>query len=218
MKHIIACLIFFAFASCTKMDANYAGFIKNGPIIYPGKADSVKAFAGYGRVMLSWMLTSDQTITGCKVFWNFGADSLVVPVVKTVKTDTIKVYINNLSEGAYNFTVYTYDAAGNRSVGSQSIGNIYGPVFMSTLFNRPVRSVSKVMDSVKITWVGRDARCLGTEWNFTGTNQEPGHYFSPVGDTSLITSCDIKQGVSYRSLFVPEVNAIDTFYTDYKTL
>src|SRR5688572_27282354 len=103
LGYSFAFLGLFVLSSCSKIDGTYADFIKDGTITYTGKADSVKAFAGEGRIMLSWLLTSDQTITACKVFWNFGADSMFVPVTKTIKTDTVKVYIDNLNEGGYNF-------------------------------------------------------------------------------------------------------------------
>jgi hypothetical protein len=213
-------LIVVAMASCSKMDSGYAGFIKDGPIIYPGKADSLKAFAGKGRIRLRWLLTSDKTLTTCKVFWNFGGDSLVIPVTKGAGVDTITAYINNLYEGSYNFIVYTYDKSGHRSVGTEIIGYAYGDLFQSIIANRPIRSSKKeaALSKVTVIWVGRDAQCLGTEWKYTGTDQQPKQFYSPIGDTTFITSCNVNNPVSYRSLFVPEPNAIDTFYTDYKSL
>jgi hypothetical protein len=202
------------------MDSAYSDIVKNGPVIYPGKADSVAVFAGKSRVKLSWLLTSDQTITTCKVFWNFGADSMVVPVTKTAGMDTVSVYINNLSEGSYNFTVYTYDKSGHRSIGSEAIGSAYDSLFLSTLANRPVRSVKKeaALSKITVVWVGIDAKCLGTQWKYMGTNGQPQQFYSPIGDTTFITSCNVNSPVTYRSLFVPEANAIDTFYTVYKSL
>lgn len=220
LRYSIACLSLVILASCSKMKDNYYDFIKNGPIVYTGKADSLKAFAGKRRVMLSWLLTSDQTIAGCKVFWNFGLDSLDVPVVKTAGTDTVKVYIDDLDEGSYNFVIYTYDKAGHRSVGSEVIGNAYDSIFMSTLTNKPVRSVKKeaALSKITVVWVGRDAKCLGTEWDYTGSDQSAQHLFAPLADTTVITSCDVNKPVAYRTLYVPEQNAIDTFYTAYKPL
>jgi hypothetical protein len=212
---IFSCVLLTA---CSKMNATYYDFIKDGPLVYTGKADSVTAHAGNGRVMLSWLLTSDQTIKTCKVFWNFGADSMMVPVTKTAHTDTIRTYINNLNEGTYNFTVYTYDSAGHHSVGSEAIGSSYGAIFMSSLAAKPVRSFTKDATSAKVIWVGKDARCLGTEWSYTNTDQQPYDYFSSRQDTTILTSCDVNSPVTYRTLFVPEPDAIDTFYTDYKLL
>jgi hypothetical protein len=227
MKHLkylgygSACWCLFLLCACSKMNASYYDFIKDGPITYPGKADSVKALAGKGRVMLRWLLTSDQTVTGCKVFWNFGADSMNIPVNKTTGTDTVGVYINSLNEGSYNFIVYTYNKDGQHSIGSETIGNVYGPVFNTTLSNRPARSIDRdaASSTITVTWVGLDPKCLGTEWHYTGADHQPQHFFAPANDTiTVIANCDPGSPVSYRSLFIPEPQAIDTFYTDYKPL
>jgi hypothetical protein len=215
---LVGLLLVVLFSACSKQNSTYYDFIKTGPVTYTGKADSVKAYAGNGRILLSWLLTSDQTIKTCKVFWNFGADSLTVPVIKTINTDTIRVFIDSLSEGTYDFTVYTYDSLGHHSVGSQAIGNSYGDIFISTIAQKPVRSFTKGTSAVTVVWVGKDARCLGTEWNYTGSDQQAKDYFSPRQDTTFLTSVKVSSPVSYRSLFIPEPNAIDTFYTDYKSL
>ena len=39
-------------ASCDGMDATYKEFIEEGPIVYIGKVDSLKAYAGRNRAML----------------------------------------------------------------------------------------------------------------------------------------------------------------------
>ncbi|WP_165806549.1 DUF4998 domain-containing protein [Chitinophaga parva] len=206
--------------ACNKMDATYDKFIKDGPVTYTGKADSVQVFGGHNRVLVNWWISSDQTIRSCKVFWNFGQDSLRVPVMKTAGTDTVKAYVNNLAEGTYSFTVYTYDAAGHHSVGTNAIGQAYGDIFQSTLAGKPFRTATKnaADNSIRVIWVGKDAKCLGTEWHFTGTDQREHDYFAPQADTTFIDGCDLTKPVSYRSLYVPDQHAIDTFYTDYKSL
>jgi hypothetical protein len=207
-------------ASCSKQDRSYYDFIKNGAIVYTGKADSLKAFGGNERVVLNWVLASDQNITGCKIFWNFKADSLVIAVKKSPRPDTIEVSINNLPEGSYNFEVFTFDKEGHTSIGTETIGNSYGASFRSTLSNRPIRTSQKVTatNSINITWVGKDDKCLGTEWSYTGKDQQLKRYFSAQGDTTLISSCDLAKPVTYRTLFIPEKRAADTFYTDFKAL
>jgi hypothetical protein len=220
MKQLIYLGIIIAMVSCSKQDRSYYDFIKNGAIVYTGKADSLKAFSGNERVVLNWVLASDQNITGCKIFWNFKADSLVIPVKKSPRPDTIKVSINNLPEGSYNFEVFTFDKEGHTSIGTETIGNSYGASFQSTLSNRPIRTSTKVTatNSINITWVGKDDKCLGTEWSYTGKDQQMKRYFSAQGDTTLISSCDLTKPVTYRTLFIPEKQAADTFYTDFKAL
>ena len=41
------------------MDATYKEFIEEGPIVYIGKVDSLKAYAGRNRVMLEWQKLLD---------------------------------------------------------------------------------------------------------------------------------------------------------------
>lgn len=219
-RYGIACLVLFAALSCSKMDSTYERFIKDGPIVYPGRVDSVQAFAGNRRALLTWAIPSDQNITSYKVFWNFGADSLSLPGTKPAGEDSVRVYIDSLHEGTYNFTVYSYDKDGHRSVGTNVTGSAYGPVFLSTISNRPIRTLKKdaPASSIIVAWVGLDSKCLGTKWVYTGNNGLSGSFFSPVGDSTIITSCDVTQPVSYQSLFLPEPTAIDTFYTDFKSL
>jgi hypothetical protein len=73
-----------------------------------------------------------------------------------------------------------------------------------------------VADTLSVKWVGLDAKCLGTEWVYTGTDGKAKNYFSPVDTATVIYSIDATQPISYRSLFIPETHAIDTFYTDFK--
>lgn len=220
IKLWIACLALCATFSCGKEHFNYEHFIRNGPIVYPGRADSVVALAGKERMLLSWAVPSDLNITGYKVFWNFNADSLSVPERKPAGGDSVSVYINNLPEGSHSFTVYAYDKEGHRSVGTEAIGNVYGSIFSSTIFNRPFSSLKRDTSSsaLLVAWVGLDPKCIGTEWLYTGTDGLTTSFFSPIGDSTIITSCDVAQSISYRSFFLPEPNAIDTFYTAFKSL
>lgn len=48
-----------ALISCDGMDATYKEFIEEGPIVYIGKVDSLKAYAGRNRVMLEWQKLLD---------------------------------------------------------------------------------------------------------------------------------------------------------------
>lgn len=213
-------LALFTAMSCKKMDATYAGFLKNGPIVYPGKVDTMLIGAGNGRAQLKWAIPFDGNIISYKVFWNFGADSLALQGNKPTGPDSVKILINNLAEGTYNFTVYTYDKNGNKSVGSSTIGKVYGTIFTSTIYNRPIRTAIKDAKNftLTVTWVGLDINCLGTEWTYTKTDGTSGSLFSPLGATTLITGCNVSQPITYRSVFLPEPAAIDKFYTDYSAL
>jgi hypothetical protein len=216
----LAFLTLLAAGACTKQYKNYDNFINGGPIVYPGRADSVQALSGNERILLKWAVPSDGNITRYKIFWNFNGDSLDVPGRKPVTGDSVKIYINSLPEGAYNFTVYSYDGKGHRSVGTNAIGNVYGSIFSSTIFTRPIRGLQRdtAGATLNVGWVGLDERCIGTEWMYTNKNGAAASFFSPLDDSTIITSIDVTKPISYQSLFLPEPNAIDTFFTEFKTL
>jgi hypothetical protein len=207
-------------AACTKDYKNYGQFIKDGPIVYPGRADTVQALAGKERILLKWAIPTDLNITGYKVFWNFAGDSLEVPGRKPVTGDSIKIYINSLVQGSYNFTVYSYDGTGHRSVGTNAIGNVYGSIFSSSILTRSLLGQTKdaARSILRVGWVGHEDKCIGTEWLYTDANGGAASYFSPLADSTIITAINVTKPISYRSLYLPEANAIDTFFTEFKSL
>ena len=83
--------------------------------------------------------------------------------------------INNLQEGSYGFSVYTYDKQGRSSVAAKTLARAYGAIFIST-------------------------------------------FFSPIAGTTIITNCKVTEPITYRSVFMPELMAIDKFYTSYTSL
>ncbi len=206
--------------SCTKMDHTYEKFIAGGPIVYPGRPDSVLTFGGRERVLLQWAVPTDLNVVKYKVFWNFGADSLMVTGPKPGTADSMSVIIDSVPEGSYSFSVYTYDQAGHKSVATSSIGNSYGEIFQESIANRIYRKLKldAKQDTLAAVWVGLDAKCIGTEWVYTGTDGQAKNYFSPIDTATYIHAIDVSQPISYRSLFLPEVDAIDTFYTDLKII
>lgn len=201
-------------ASCSKMDHTYKPIIKNGEIVYTGKADSVQVYSGNGRVALSWLLVSDPKISYCRVFWNSEKDSLNVPVTRSAGIDTIRVVITGLSEGTYTFNIYTGDQDGHRSVAAQISGKVYGDQYSSTLYDR-IYDEARWTDGVTtILWEPAVGGLTGTELSYTDTLGETIKLYVPAtSDTTMIG--DLKEGTSikYRTLFMPDSTAIDTFYT-----
>lgn len=219
----------FCLNSCNKMTDNYKPYIKNGEQIFTGKVDSLVAFPGKNRVQLRWLLVSDPKITKCKVFWNYGADSLLLPVQKSETTDTIKVNINNLQEGLYTFDVYTYDDAGHSSVKAEVTGTVYGENYINSISNRALDSAIYFPDTkeVGIKWfgIGQGAVVMDLEYtdslgNLVKKQIKSATSFSgvPLGFLETDTLHGFKDGTTfkYRTGYLPVANAIDTFYTDYR--
>ncbi len=215
--------------SCNKMADNYKPYIKNGEQIFTGKVDSLVAFPGKNRLQLKWLLVSDPKITKCKVFWNNGADSLLVPVQKSEATDTITVNITNLEEGLYTFEVYTYDDAGHTSVKAEVTGTVYGENYINSISNRALDSAIYYPDTkeVEIKWfgIGQGAVVMDLEYTDTLGNLvkkqiKPATSYSgvPLGflETDSLHAFQDGTTFKFRTGYLPVANAIDTFYTDYR--
>ena len=210
-------------AACTKLSDSYKEFTGNGEIYYPGKADSLKIYPGRNRILLTWLLVSDPKITKTTVYWNNKSDSAVIPVKRSGGVDTIKKMLSPMSEGTYTFEVYTYDGNGNRSVSVSRIANVYGANYTTTLVNRTLKNYAMIRptsDTAILDFypgspqhIGVDIRyknLLGDS-NFIALPQKP--------DTVRVNLLKFKKGDSfiYRTLYKPEINAIDTFYASYES-
>jgi hypothetical protein len=206
-------------ASCNKMDDTYADIIKNGPIIYTGKADSSKYFAGNQRIKLQFLI-SDPKVSEATIYWNSKRDSVIIPITKTAKIDTISTLLTNaengITEGSYVFEIYTYDIARNRSVKVELPAKAYGSFFQSTLLSRPIQKVARSGTNVTIDWFGAEEGSSGVEVVYTQVSGELKTVFVPTKDTQTILP-SYKAGTKFkhRTVFLPEPLAIDTFYTEY---
>lgn len=202
-------------AACSKMDHTYKPIIKNGEVIYTGKADSVRGYPGKERIRLSWLLISDPKISFCKVFWNNGKDSVTIPVNRTDGIDTIRTLIDHLKEGTYTFKIYSGDEQGHQSVASSISVNAYGAQYQATLYERPYDDVRWTDGMTTILWEHAAGGLTGSELTYTNTSGDDVQLYIPAGaDTTRID--DLKEGsrIKYRTLFMPDSNAVDTFYTD----
>ncbi|MGK6353351.1 DUF4998 domain-containing protein [Parapedobacter sp. DT-150] len=236
-KHIgcglaIACLAGML-VSCEKQNSSYADFLEDGEKIYSGRPDSLQTFAGNGRIKVSWDLVSDPKITKCRVFWNNRADSVEVPIADLNGRKQFEAVIDGLSEGTYTFEVFSYDDRGNTSIRAEVIGNVYGPTFAETLLNRPLDSATYTPETgnLGIAWFGANTQVAVVEIISTDVDGEeietiiyqvpnPINPSRPPIWAGSDTIANYKEGTSfkYRTGYVPEVTAIDTFYTDYTVI
>ncbi|MFF5380638.1 DUF4998 domain-containing protein [Pedobacter suwonensis] len=196
---------------------------KNGPIIYPGKIDSLKAFAGKNRVMLTGLFTSDPKITKYTVYWNSRQDSIVVPVKRTKNVDTVKTIISNLPEGIASFEVRTSDTEGHISIPVNIAANVYGALYQSSLLNRGISDAAIQPDgSALIIWadVNKDAGVKFMHIRYADNNDKTHDTLVVSSPTAMVTrlpNFKIGKSLSYRTAFLPEATAIDQFYTDYQS-
>lgn len=203
------------FSSCTKMD-DYKKFTEGGEIPYTGKLDSIRVLSGRSRVVVNGLFLSDPKVTTCKIYWNNMKDSVVIPVVRKNVVDTLSFSIPNLSEGIQNFTIYTIDNLGNKSIPVYKTGRVYADRYQSSLQPRTV-SEARTDETTGITTVNfldmdRLTGVFGTDITYTKINNQSVTIRIPI-DSTKIALPDFKYGstINYKTLFLPDTISIDTF-------
>ncbi|MCH5598004.1 DUF4998 domain-containing protein [Niabella ginsengisoli] len=211
-------LLLFVQSGCSKMNDTYKEFLGNGPIKYIGKPDSIISKPGNHRIQLSWVRPTDPKVKGAVVYWNNKADSSRVMLDANV--DTIQLLLNNMAEGEYVFQVYSSDAEGNLSLGKEVVARIYGDSYTATLLSRPIDTAFYYgKDTLQLYWGGMpDTSIIGTEIIYHDRDNVLQKEF--INDSTEANFLYNFNGgaVRYRTVYVPERKAIDTFYTAYDTL
>lgn len=217
-------------ASCDGMDAHYKEFTEEGPIVYIGKVDSLKAFAGRDRIQIEWRKLLDPRAKTATIFWENGTKSVEVQLEPG---KDMKYIIDGLTEGSYIFDVYTYDGLGNTSIMSEATGVVYGAGYEKLLFNSQIKTAVLKNGILTVTFTApQDNTLIGSEIRYINTDGKeeiaklvyrtlvPGDEES--GEPSKIvvnTKIEIKnlsgKRIEFRSVYLPEPTAIDYFYTDY---
>jgi hypothetical protein len=218
---LISSVMLFA---CSKMNATYEHFIRDGEVVYIARVDSVKAYPGNNRIGLSMLLMSDPRISKVKVYWSAGGqpDSTEKAVQRTDNIDTVRFSFPKLAEGTYTFNIYSYDNAGHRSVKNDVIGTVYGERYIAQLVNRAIKSgtYDDLAKTATIKWFGVGIDVLGQEIIYTdnlGTERKIYAKHEGAADSTVVLPA-YKKGNSFqfRTLYKPEPNAIDTFYSNYE--
>jgi hypothetical protein len=210
-----------ALASCTDWD-DFKKYQAGGEIVYPGRGDTVLIAAGRNRTQLLWVLSADPRVTAYKLYWNNKADSVEAAVPSDLIGDTVKIMINPLPEGAYNFEMYSLDAKGNRSVPLRFNGRTFGANYENGLLNRTISETSydSTLKMLKVNWNTPDTVNINTELKYTSTDSKTKSLLvGPEVQESKIP--DWKPGtlLNYRSSFKPDRKAIDIFtVTRYDTI
>lgn len=206
----------FLITSCEKMDDTYDQFIKGGETIYVGKADSLKAHGGNHRLELSWII-SDPKTESYTVYWDNKTDSISKSVEKLSGIDTIHLVIDNLSEGIHYFTVYMYGTENHHSVPEEVIGKVYGKTYQESLLPRLYSDLQREENNVKVFWEGASQDLTYVELHYKNDNGDSIiQYISGNEDSSIIDNFGMYPEFTYRSAFLPDSIAIDTFFTPFE--
>jgi hypothetical protein len=216
---LFSAVVAFALTGCDKMDDTQKIFTEGGELTYPAKADSLKATGGLNRLELSWLMFADPKVDSYKIYWNNRKDSIVNKVQKTEEVDTIRVMLKNLAESTYHFEVYTYDKFGHSSVKAMASGKVYGDRYIASLLPKAYRLLTRKGLDLHIDWMGSDPQLIYAELSYTnrsGVLEEV--KILGKDEVTKLESFPVKGVFELRSVFVPEANALDTFYTEYQKI
>ena len=216
--------------ACEKMNDKHDVYLSDGERIYIGKVDSVKTFAGDRRIKFRYWI-GDPRAKNLKIYWSNGSDSIVVPVTPHNSKDSFEIVIGapskNIDENNYTFQWISWDNDGNKSTIFEKNASVYGDRYRARLTNKIVSSIGISGSNLTINWAApTNANDIGVEIVSTGndgvqtvriqTNSDMA-YIEEVNGTertrykSLLEDVDFTKGVRYRTLYLPEPTAIDTF-------
>jgi Domain of unknown function/Domain of unknown function (DUF5013) len=217
LSYIIGCLLLLS--ACRKQD-DYKKYIKNGEILYTGKADSLLVHPGRNRVELSWLLIADPKVSRSKIYWNNRRDSAIIDIKRTSGVDTIRFVINNLEERAYSFEVFNFDKDGNISVRTEANGFVYGPLYEDALLSRAIGNTEMRDGNAIIPWANIDTTggIIGMELQYTSSDHVLHDTIIRAEPEMQITTLPDYLSASnfrYRTLYLPDPLAVDTFYTTF---
>lgn len=224
-NNILEGLVLFLFvivSACSDMNDLHDTYLKNGEITYIGRIDSTKSFSGRERALIQYWVT-DPRVKNLHLFWNQKRDSIIVSVPAHNPEDSLGVMVGDgngvFSEGDHTLFIYSHDESGHRSIVFESFISIYGDKYQASLINRPV-SNTKVNENnnLVITWGGSiNSNEIGISISYLDINDNPLVRFIPneiLANPVLFDDINYTKPISYRTLFLPDEMAIDTFYTD----
>lgn len=202
--------------SCEDFMDIHKEYIEGGEIIYAPMPDSIAFIAGKDRIMCRFWLYNSPNVKSVDIYWNDGLDSLIVPVTPSTGLDSTDIIIPDMEEKSYTFHVNTTDKYGHKSLIITDFGTSYSEIYHSTIANRKLKSSGYDDNNIdgKITWFTAAENLVRTEVKFTNRSGDEVIVWTP--DTVDITVCEDAMPLSeftYRTLFVPEAEAIDTFAT-----
>ncbi|MFV0565763.1 MAG: DUF4998 domain-containing protein [Flavobacteriaceae bacterium] len=220
---ILLSLSLLTIVSCTDLNEMHQPYLDRGETIYTEKPSALTSFPGHERVGLAWIMLSDVSVTGARIYWNNGQDSTDVAFTVTSGVlDTIAAIIPNIDEGSYIFNVKTMDDYGNMSVPVQVAGTAYGDLYIAGILsnNRGIASYELETDTLVFTMETVDYDdYFDSELKYTNNSgNEQTTVLTDEAKTEFeisLDDIDITQPIYYRSIYRPE-DAIDVFYTDYE--
>lgn len=203
------------FGACSDMNDLHEKFMTEGETIYAAKVDSVISCAGNNRILLK-SFVGTQRVEKVRIFWNDYKDSVDLAIGG--QTGKFEKQLNEIAEKSYIFQFVSIDQAGHKSLPFEVVGNVYGERYQSSLIDRSISSLSPLQQGqMTINWSGAVDDGIRCDVVYTNTSGLQVSRKIPITENTTEFT-DMTSDVKYRTVFLPEETAIDTFYTDWVKL
>ncbi|MCF0176468.1 MAG: hypothetical protein HUJ94_06500, partial [Bacteroidales bacterium] len=211
-KHIISAFAaLLAVASCSDINKTQKEWLDRGETIYAGKIDSLVARGGEGRIMLEGYSKYTYNAKTVKVTYMLEGQPQTreFSYSDVVDGKFVRIYLDNIPEGAYDFVVYTFDKDGNSSVISECAGNSYGNEFKLTQI--PVRASNMTPQPDGSLTLACSTNDKASKVVFVYEGKDGRKTLEVEGSPETVSLPGWKKGgeVTIYTYFLPEEKAID---------
>ena len=202
-------------SSCKDMSSIYEEFVVPNGLKYPQRPDSLKIYAGFNKLRLSWLKAKDPSITHAYIYWNNYHDSLRVDIPQN--SDTIFVDVDNMNEGTYTFHVKTFDKQGNSSIPTEITGTSYGDNYLMSATDRTYSSALRdAQFNGTISWNNKTPDLMYSEVRYkTNTGETKTVRITATESTLILPNIKPGEYFEYRSVFLPP-NGIDSIGREWR--
>lgn len=214
-----ACVV--SLFACSDMNDLHQDYLDQGEKINAPKVDSVFVRSGDGREQLD-LYYSAQRITKCKIYWNVRGDSINFELPSRGDSG-VSLIMENMDENIYSFEIITYDKYNNPSLVVEATGRVYGDNYKSSLINPSISNAEFVDGNAVIEWGN-----ISPESGVVGVGMKYENKWNQLRDTFVVVNSSTSSnnivlpnilrgsGFEYRTMFLPDELAIDTFYTEFQ--
>ena len=213
----VSLIIALGFTSCKDQDEIYKEWVIPGGRVYPEKTNGLTGYAGYNRVMLEWVAPKDPSVQKAIISWNSGDQSMEINYADYAGQDTIKVYIPELEERSYTFSIKNYDDKGNISMTSEVSKAPYAANWLASCSERSIES-AEVLNGIGYVQTGFTTdNMVYTEYRYVTSDGETVILDEKQINDRTVQLPDAKPGtrLEYRSYYVP-TEGLDTICNEWR--
>lgn len=213
--------LLFIMSSCNKMNDIQQEYADREEQVYLGKVDSIQFYPGFGRVKLSWYVSSDPKIERTVIYWNMRQDSVVKDFSRnTSGVQKDSVILDNLPEGNILFEFRNVNNRGETSLYSSITATVWGLEFGDGLRARSLQAFDynyeQSIYNLTLSPSSEGDDVLFSEIIYINSlgEEKTVEIGREIDDVALTNFADGSE-FRFRTVFFPQ-QGIDTVYNDFQ--